>query len=236
MIRLQGLEVRYGTFRLGPLSLTLEPGAHVALVGANGAGKSTTLRAMAGLLPHYAGSVTVEGREVREAGPALRARVGLLPERLLGFGWMTVEEHLSFLPAFYPGWDRAYAETLVARMELPGSTRLASLSKGMQVKLSLVVAEAFRPPVLLLDEPTSGIDPLMRDDILSLIRACTARGTGRTVIFSSHILEDVAAVATRVLLLREGRLVADRTVEELRREAGGEALSASILRRLSGHD
>lgn len=236
MIRLDGLVVGYGTFRLGPLSLTLERGAQVALVGANGAGKSTTLRALAGLLPHYEGSVTVDGREVRESGPGLRARVGVLPERLPGFGWMTVNEHLDFLRAFYPTWDRAYARALLSRLDLPGSTRLASLSKGMQVKLSLIVAEAFRPGVLLLDEPTSGIDPVMRDEILSLIRACTARGTGRTVLFSSHILEDVAAVATRVLLLREGRLVADRTVEELRRESHGSSVSASILRKLSCHD
>jgi len=235
VIELDGFQVRFPGFRLGPLSLTLERGAHVALVGANGAGKSTTLRAIAGLIPDYRGSVRVEGREVRDAGPGLRTRVGVLPERLQGFGWMTVDEHLDFLPAFHPSWDATYARRLKERMKLPGSTRLAALSKGMQVKLSLIAAEAFRPPVLLLDEPTSGIDPVMRSEILALLSDCTGGTAERTVLFSSHILEDVDAVARRVVLLREGRLVADRSVEELRREDENGALSASILRRLSDH-
>jgi ABC-2 type transport system ATP-binding protein len=235
VIQLRDLEVRYEGFRLGPLTLTLEPGSQVALIGPNGAGKSTTLRGIAGLLPAYRGSVTVEGREVREAGPMLRARVGVLPERLQGFGWMTVDEQLAFLSSFYPSWDPAYARALQDRMALPGSTRLAALSRGMQVKLSLVMAEAFRPPVLLLDEPTSGIDPVMRSEILALVSEASRGVSGRTVLFSSHILEDVGAVAQRVLLLRDGQIVEDATVEELREEQGTGALSDVILSRLSDH-
>lgn len=232
-VELRELAVRYPDFTLGPLTLTVSAGERVALVGPNGAGKSTTLRAVAGLLSGYAGSVTVEGREVRDVGPRVRARVGVLPERLLGFGWTTVAEHLELLASFYPTWDEAYADELRTRLDLPAGTKLANLSKGMQVKLSLVAAEGFRPPILLLDEPTSGIDPVMRGDILRLITECAAAEEGRTVLFSSHILEDVEEVAERVILLRGGRVIGDLERDELRAEAGAGTLSKALYRRLT---
>lgn len=233
MIALHGFRVDFGPFVLGPLTFTVGAGERVALVGPNGAGKSTTLRGLTGLLPGgYRGSARVAGVEVADAGAALRHTVGLLPERMLGFGWMTVEEHLSFLAAFHPTWDTARADELRERLRLPGGTKLAHLSKGMQVKLALVAVEAFRPPVLLLDEPTSGIDPLMRADLLSLLAECAAPGGDRTIVFSSHILEDVEHVADRVLLLRDGTLVGDVTVEELRSAGTGVPVSQQLVQRL----
>jgi ABC-2 type transport system ATP-binding protein len=233
LVEARNLTVRYPDFTLGPLSLTLRAGERVALVGPNGAGKSTTIKAICGLLPTYEGRAAVEGREVRDAGPGVRARVGVLPERLLGFGWTTVADHLRFLSAFYPTWDAGYAEDLRRLLEVPERTKLAHLSKGMQVRLSLVAAEAFRPPVILLDEPTSGIDPLMRGEILALIKSCASPETGRAVLFSSHILEDIEEVAERVVLLRGGRVLADLSREDLRREAGDEPISKVLYRRLA---
>jgi ABC-2 type transport system ATP-binding protein len=232
-VELRELTVRYPDFTLGPLNLTVSAGERVALVGPNGAGKSTTLRAISGLVPGYAGRVAVEGRDVRDLGPRVRARIGVLPERLLGFGWTTVAEHLRLLASFYPTWDPAYAEELRARLDLPADTKLANLSKGMQVKLSLVAAESFRPPILLLDEPTSGIDPVMRGDILRLIGECAAAEEGRTVLFSSHILEDVEEVAERVILLRGGRVLDDLRRDELRAGAGADTLARTLYRRLT---
>ncbi len=176
------------------------------------------------------------GREVSGAGPEIRRTVGLLPERLAGFGWMTVEEHLAFLRSFHPTWDAAYADDLVDRLALPTGTRLANLSKGMRVKLSLVSVEAYRPAVLLLDEPTSGIDPLMRHELLTVLRECAPPGSERTIVFSSHILEDVEAISDRVLLLREGRLVGDTSVADLRASGGGSPVSEELLRRLGTED
>jgi ABC-2 type transport system ATP-binding protein len=233
VIELEHFRVVFDGFSLGPLSLSIGVGERVALVGPNGAGKSTTLRALCGLLPGgYQGSMRVGGEEVAEVGPVVRRTVGLLPERLAGFGWMTVREHLDFLGSFHPDWDGGYAAELVDRLQLPLGTKLANLSKGMQVKLSLVAAESFRPTVLLLDEPTSGIDPLMRHDLLALLRACAPPGGARTILFSSHLLEDVDAVSDRVLLLRDGRLFGDTTVTELRTASGDAPISEELVRRL----
>ena len=233
MIRLTDFRVRFDGFTLGPLDLGVEAGERMALVGPNGAGKSTTMRGMAGRLETYEGSALLNGLEVREDPVAVRGTVGVLPEELLGFGWMTVADHLAFLPSFHAAWDRAYAEELREHLEIPTGTPLADLSKGNRVKLSLVVAEAFRPPVLLLDEPTSGIDPLMRRRILDLVDQCAPRGGGRTVLFSTHILEDLDRIADRVVLLKDGRVLRDASLEELVAATGGMSLSEVIMEELA---
>jgi ABC-2 type transport system ATP-binding protein len=232
MIELRAFRVAFAAFTLGPLDLTLAGGERVALVGPNGAGKSTTLRAMAGLLPGYEGSIRVDGEEVRDAGPSVRQRIGLLPERMVGFGWMTVAEHLTFLESFYPAWSRDRAEALVERLELPRRTKLANLSKGMQVKLSLVATESYAPDALLLDEPTSGLDPLVRDELVTLLQEAVPQGSARTLLFSSHILEDVEAVADRVVLLNDGRIVDDVSTAELATSAERGTVAQKVFRRL----
>ncbi len=237
MIELDGFGVDFSAFSLGPLSLTIRGGERVALVGPNGAGKSTTLKGICGLLPDgYLGHALVDGREVADVGPEVRRTVGLLPERMLGFGWMTVAEHLAFLSSFFPDWDGARVAELLRRLELPTDVKLANLSKGMQVKLSFVAVEGSRPPVLMLDEPTSGIDPLMRKEVVDLIREAVPEDSGRAVVFSTHILEDVEAVAERVLLLRAGRLIADTSVAALRADGEHGSVSEAIYSRLTAHD
>lgn len=233
MVELESFGVGYPGFVLGPLDLSLDAGERVALVGANGAGKSTTLRALAGRLEPYAGSVRFQGREVVEDRIRTRGQVGVLPERFLGFPWMSGRDHLDFLSGFYPGWDPAYAAKLCDELQVPVEKPLSALSKGNRLKLSLVAAEAFRPPLLLLDEPTSGVDPLMRDHLLDMVHRCIPAGGSRTVLFSTHILEDIEPVAERVLLLREGRLVGDVRVQELREAEPGTTVSEALRRRLA---
>jgi ABC-2 type transport system ATP-binding protein len=233
VIRLRDFGVRYPGFELGPITVHLARGERVALVGANGAGKSTTLRVLGGLLREYRGMAQIEGVEVHAASPEVRERVGILPDRLMGFGWMTVSEHLAFLGAFYRTWDAAYAQHLRERLALPSSTKVAQLSRGMQVKLSLVSAEAFRPPLLLLDEPTSGIDPIMRGEILDIIDGLVPPGGGRTLVYSSHILEDLDRIVSRVLLLKEGRLVEDVSIQRLVEDGGGASPAEKVYRKLA---
>ena len=231
-VRLRGFSVRYSNFFLEPMHLSIDPGERVAVVGANGAGKSTTLKAIAGRVRDYEGGVELGGEDVRSRLPEIRAQIGFLPEKLLGFGWMTVGEHLSFLSAFYPTWDHEYAEELLERLELPSASKVGTLSKGMAVKLSLVGAEAHRPPVLILDEPTSAIDPVMRRELLGIIDECAPGGGDRLVIFSSHILEDVEFIAERVVLMRMGRILEDVATAELRERDPGAPLSQILLQAL----
>lgn len=235
-IELRDFSVVYPAFTLQPLSLGFRDGERVALVGPNGAGKSTTLNAMAGRLPQYRGEIRVDGADLRALLPWVRARIGFLPESLLGYGWMTIQQHLDFLAAFYPGWDRQYAATLLQRLDLPPAAKLGTLSKGMRVKLSFIAAEAYRPPFLLLDEPTSGLDPVVRRELIDVILERVPRGAGRVVLFSTHILEDVEWIADRVVVLAGGRLRADVSVAELQRRGQNRPLSTILYAILSGDE
>lgn len=235
-VRLRGFSVRYPNFFLEPLDLDVQPGERVAVIGANGAGKSTTLKAIAGRLREYDGRVEIGGREVRSQVPGIRERIGFLPEKMQGYGWMTVAEHLTFLSSFFPSWDHEYARELLQRLELPSDSKVGTLSKGMGVKLSMVAAEAHRPPVLLLDEPTSAIDPLMRGQLLAVVDQCVPQGGDRLVLFSSHILEDVEKIADRVVLIRRGRLVDDASVGELQSRDPDSPLSRILYAILESHD
>ena len=233
---MRDLRVDYPNFTLGPLDLDFQPGERVALVGANGAGKSTLLKAMAGRMHDYRGTVTFAGREVRSNPPEIRASIGFLPERLLGFGWLTVGEHLRFLSNFYPTWDDAYAAELAERMQLPLRSKVGTLSKGMAVKLSLVAAEAFRPTVLVLDEPTSSIDPVMRGELLQVINDSVPAGGTRLVLYSTHILEDVERFADRIVLLRDGRMVADMSAAEVGSRDAATPMSRNLYTLLRSTD
>ncbi len=235
-VRLRELRVDYPNFTLGPLTLDFQPGERVALVGANGAGKSTLLKAVAGRMNDYRGSITVGGTEVQSSPPAIRASVGFLPERLLGFGWLTVGEHLRFLSSLYSAWDDAHVTALAERLELPLDSKVGTLSKGMSVKLSLVAAEGFRPPVLVLDEPTSSIDPVMRGELLRVIEECAPSGANRLLLYSTHILEDVEHFADRVVLLKGGRVVADMSAAEVGGRDPATPMSTNLYTLLSSTD
>ena len=232
-IALRQFAVRYPAFTLSPLSLEIHPGERVALIGPNGAGKSTTLRALAGRLRDYDGFILFDGRELRSLLPFGRREIGLLPETLGGYGWMTVREHLAFLREFYPSWDAGYAAHLADRLGVPFDKPLGRLSKGTRVKASFVAAEAYRPPLLLLDEPTSGLDPAVRGEILGAILAAVDAQSNRVVVFSTHLLEDVEFVANRVLLLANGTLGLDAKVAELRDAHRGESLARILYATVS---
>jgi ABC-2 type transport system ATP-binding protein len=227
-IALRQFSVKYPEFTLAPLSLEFHSGERIAFVGPNGSGKTTTLRALAGRLTAYNGSVLFDGRELRTLLPLGRQQIGLLPETLQGYGWMTVREHLAFLRGFYPDWDPVYAAQLAQQLRVPLDQLLGRLSKGTRVKVSFIAAEAYRPPLLLLDEPTSGLDPEVRGELIAAILEAARERPDRVMLFSTHVLEDVELIAERVLLLDKGMLTMDSTIAEIRESHRGESVAKSL--------
>lgn len=226
-IELRSLAVKYPLFELRPLNLRLTAGERVALVGPNGAGKTTILRALSGSLPEYDGEVMFAGTEARTLLPGLRNHVGVMPERLLGFEWMTIRQHFDLLARFHERWDREYEAALTDQLQIEKAARLGTLSKGTRAKVAFVSAEAYRPRVLLLDEPTAGLDPVMRRHLIDVVVESLDKDRRRIVLFSTHILEDVEWLAERVLVLLDGNMMADRPVPELR--ADGVPLTRALF-------
>jgi ABC-2 type transport system ATP-binding protein len=175
------------------------------LVGENGAGKSTLIKHLLGLWRPQAGTVRLFGLDPVADPVAVLGRIGYLSEEPDLPGWMRVWELLRYTRAFYPRWDATYAEQLRDQFGLDPEARIKTLSKGQRARLGLIAAEAHRPDLLILDEPSSGLDPIVRRDILeAIIRTVTDQG--RTVIFSSHLLDEVERVSDDLAMLHRGAL------------------------------
>jgi ABC-2 type transport system ATP-binding protein len=191
---------------LDDVTLTVPRGSVFGLVGENGAGKTTLIKHILGLLKPDAGSVRVFGLNPVQRPAEVLGRIGFLSEDRDLPSWMRVRELLRYLQPFYPQWDSAYASELLAEFELDADMRIKNLSRGQTAKVGLMAALAHRPELLLLDEPSSGLDPVVRRDILEAIIR-TVSQEGRTVVFSSHLLEEVERVCDQVAFLHESKLV-----------------------------
>jgi ABC-2 type transport system ATP-binding protein len=189
----------------------------VGYLGPNGAGKSTTIRILLDLARPNAGEVRVLGLEPRTSGPALRRRIGYLPGELRLDDRLRVDETLRSWAAIRGGVDTAYVSQLCDRLNLDVSRSNRGLSSGNRRKVGLVGAFMARPELLVLDEPTAGVDPLVQAEILELVTE--ARDEGRTVFLSSHVLSDVQRVADHVVVIRAGKVVVAGGVDDLRRSA-----------------
>jgi ABC-2 type transport system ATP-binding protein len=216
LVEIDAVSRRYGTtLALDNVSLSCEAGLVYGLVGANGAGKTTLIKHLLGLLRPHRGSVRVFGLDpVRDPVAVLR-RVGYLSEQRDLPEWMRLAELLRYTQAYHPGWDQAYADQLLATFGLDPKKKFSDLSQGMRAQAGLVVAVAHRPELLVLDEPSSGLDVVVRQDILdAIVRAVIE--DGRTVIFSSHLLDEVERMCDHVTVLQEGRVAVQGSVEEVR--------------------
>jgi ABC-2 type transport system ATP-binding protein len=227
---------RFGaTVALAGVTLSLPRGAVYGLVGANGAGKTTLIRHILGLLRAQQGTVRVFGLDPVADPVGVLSRVGYLSEDHDLPTWMRVDELLRYSCALHAAWDDAYGEELRRAFALETTARITTLSKGQKARLGLLVALAHRPELLVLDEPSSGLDPVVRRDILAAIMRTIAH-EGRTVLFSSHLLDEVEQVADHVTMIHEGRIVLSTPVAELRQAHGGASLDeifvAHVGRRL----
>jgi ABC-2 type transport system ATP-binding protein len=215
IIETQGLTRRYGrTEAVHELDLAVPAGSVFALLGPNGAGKTTTLKVLMNLLAPTAGSARVLGVDSRRLGERERAQIGYVSENQEMPGWMTVRQLLDYCRPFYPTWDRALEATLMKQFDLPEDRKLAHLSRGMAMKAALLSSLAYRPKLLVLDEPFSGLDALVRDEFIKGILEVSAHGEW-TVVVSSHDIDEVDRLADRVAMLDAGRLRLHETTEAL---------------------
>jgi ABC-2 type transport system ATP-binding protein len=216
VVRLQSVSRRFGRMQaLSDVSLEVPEGVVFGLVGRNGAGKTTLIRHVMGLLRTAEGSVSVFGLDPVSYPTQVLAQVGYLSEGNELPDWMSVRELMHFTRAYYPTWDDRYAESLRQTFEIDPDQTIQKLSKGQRARVGLTLAIAHRPKLLVLDEPSSGLDPLVRRDILRAIIK-TIADEGRTVIFSSHLLDEVERVADHVAIIEGGRLIRNGELESLK--------------------
>jgi ABC-type multidrug transport system ATPase subunit len=208
---------RFGAkLALDNVSLAVPTGTVMGLVGENGAGKTTLIKHVLGLLKAQTGSVSVLGFDPVADPVRVLSRLGYLSEEPDMPGWMRVHELLRYVAAFYPTWDSQYAEQLRSDFGLDPATKIKHLSKGQRARVGLVAALAYRPDLLVLDEPSSGLDPIVRRDILGAIIRTIAE-EGRTVLFSSHLLSEVERVSDRIAMIKNGRVLFCDTLEGIQR-------------------
>ncbi|MFN2624646.1 MAG: ABC transporter ATP-binding protein [Mycobacteriales bacterium] len=227
----EDLTVHFGAVRaIEGLTLSVRPGAAVGLVGRNGAGKSTTLRVLAGVLPATGGRVVVAGVDARADPAAVRARVGYCPDVGGLIPRATAWEHLALsarLRALAPGWEDR-AEELLDRFELRADADrvTAGFSHGMGRRLSVVLAAFHRPPLLLLDEPFDGVDPLGVDATLAVLAEARAAGAG--ALISTHLLPLAVAACDEIVVLRAGSVAAAAPAADLAGDAGADRYRALL--------
>jgi ABC-2 type transport system ATP-binding protein len=216
-VRLGSIRRWFGRVKaLDGLSLCARRGEVYGLLGRNGAGKTTTLRVLMGIVRASEGQIEVLGQRVRRVTLPLKRQIGYVSQEQNFYPWMTARQLGRFVSAFYPSWDAAEFASLLERLDVPPERRAADLSGGTRAKLGLALALAPRPPLLLLDEPTTGLDPVARREFNDLL-ASTVRERGVTALFSSHLVDEVQGIAARVGIVQAGRMSIEAPVQELQR-------------------
>lgn len=202
---LRNITKRYPDFQLGPLSLSVEPGTVLGYIGPNGSGKTTTMHCMTGLVKPDSGDIDIFGRRNDPNQPDWKFDIGYVGDVHVFYENWTAAKNLKFLSKFYPNWSENYMMNLVQRFKLPLDRKAKALSTGNRVKLALVSALAHRPKLLLLDEPTAGLDPVVRTEVLDILFEVLEDGE-RAIFYSTHILSDIARLADELAFLDNGSI------------------------------
>ncbi|HTW84608.1 MAG TPA: ABC transporter ATP-binding protein [Candidatus Sulfotelmatobacter sp.] len=212
MIAVRGLTKRYGgVLAADDVSLDVPAGSVCGLLGRNGAGKTTTFRCLLGFTTPDSGEVRLDGKPLT---PHTFEHLGYVPERPALYGWLTVAQHLEFARRTQPRYDAAFASELLATFRLDPKKKAKKLSKGQQTALSLIVALSTRPNILILDEPASGLDPVMQRVVLDLF--VDAATSGAAILLSSHQIGQVDRAADRIAIMRDGKIVVAGELDDLR--------------------
>lgn len=215
VIEVNALSRRFGQkVALDNVSMEVPRGVVIGLVGLNGAGKTTLLKHILGLLRAQQGSISVFGMDPSRNPKQVLSRLGYLTEEDTLPGWMRVWQILRFTKPFYHNWSDDYAQELLETFKIDPKKKIKQMSKGQRARVGLTLALAHRPELLVLDEPSSGLDPVVRNDILAAIIR-TIADAGKTVLFSSHLLDEVQRVSDMVAVIRSGKLVECGPLENL---------------------
>lgn len=239
MIEIKGLVKTYGAKRaVDGISFSVSRGEILGFLGPNGAGKSTTMKMITGFLQPTAGTATVDGFDVVANPVQVKRRIGYLPESAPAYGEMTVQEFLSFI-AEVRGFTEKRAKAArvdhaiqLTHLQAVRAQTIETLSKGFKQRVGFAQALLHDPSVLILDEPTDGLDPNQKNEVRSLIKSMAVE---KAVVLSTHILEEVEAICTRVIIISQGRVVADETPAELQARQPGARLD-EIFRQLTTSD
>lgn len=215
-IQVRGLTKRFRkTTALDGIDFAIEPGTICAYLGPNGAGKTTTIHCLTGIQQPSSGEASLFGVDSRKLGSQEFQRLGYVSENQKLHEWMTVQQLLDYCRPQYPNWDEPFCQQLLAQFELPRDQKIKRLSRGQKMKTSLVSSLAYRPEVLILDEPFSGLDPVVREDFIDGVLELTASGDW-TIFVSSHDIDDVERLADRAMVLNEGKIALDESADALR--------------------
>ena len=205
-IDLRGVAKRFRFFALDNVHLQVPEGEIMGLIGPNGAGKSTTIRILMGLVQQDAGEVRVLGHSMPAEQVAAKWDIGFVSEDMRLYESMTLGWHMRFIQSIYAGWDSAYAQVLLKRFDLRAEQKIKGMSHGQRVKATLLLALARKPKLLVLDEPTTGLDPVARHEILRELTGAMAED-GRSILFSSHNTQDIEQISDRITFIDRGRII-----------------------------
>jgi ABC-2 type transport system ATP-binding protein len=205
-VQLAGVTKRYPHFTLDNIDLELPTGGIMGFVGANGAGKSTTIRILMGLVHQDRGTVDVLGHSMPGDQAAAKRDIGFVSEDMRLYGSATLAWHMEFIRSIYPGWEQRYADNLLRRFDLKREQKIKGLSHGQRVKAALLLALARRPRLLVLDEPTTGLDPVARREVLAELMAVLI-DEQRTIFFSSQNTLDVEQICDQITFIDRGRII-----------------------------
>jgi len=211
---LKDLVKQFSKFQLGPLNLELEPGMVLCYVGLNGAGKTTTIQCLTGLIKHDEGEISIFGRPNHPHNPIWKHDIGYVGDVHVFYEKWTAKKNLKFFSRFYPNWSEKKSTDLAKRFCVPLDKKVKDFSTGDRVKLSLIRALSYSPRLLVLDEPSSGLDPVVRSELFDELVDFLHRGDN-AIFYSTHILADIQRVVDRLVFLENGQVLLNSDKETL---------------------